>query len=104
MSTLGRQGSVNQGFNTDLGKFYSFGKGIQNKINKSVETYNKEIEEWNKNHPNEQKRMLELFDMEQFLTNEEYRKIWRIKFGKIIVSVFNKIGELLKQIEYKIGD
>lgn len=45
MSTLGRQGSVNQGFNTDIGKFYSFGKGIQNKINKSVETYNKEIEE-----------------------------------------------------------
>lgn len=36
--------------------------------------------------------------------DEEYKKICRIKFGKIIVSVFNKLGELLKQIEYKIGD
>lgn len=44
------------------------------------------------------------FDFYFNLDNDEYNKLCRVKNGEIQVTIFNKIGEPLNQINYKLGD
>lgn len=47
--------------------------------------------------------LIEPFDFALEATNESYYKLCRVRYGEIVVTVVNKIGEKLDTIIYKIG-
>ena len=54
---------------------------------------------------NQEGSLIEAFDFELDLDDNDLSRICRVRFGEIIVTVYNSIGELVDEIIYKIeGD
>jgi len=47
--------------------------------------------------------LIEGYDFYFNLDNDEYNKLCRVKNGEIKVTIFNKIGEVLDELNYKLG-
>lgn len=78
---------------------------LDNKVTYSGVGYfaRKHIDFFNEEYATEKGSLIETFDFLIEAETKEYTKICRVRFGKIEVSVVNKIGELINTYIYKIG-
>lgn len=78
---------------------------LDNKVTYSGVGYfaRKHIDFFDEKYATEKGNLIEAFDFLIEAEAKEYIKVCRVKFGKIEVSVVNKIGELINTYIYKIG-